>query len=132
MILHAIEKAIYINVKKSGKKEIQFMKAAIILQTKVRGVQARMKTKNMKYNIQLLAATIMIQKYMRMAQARILVARMKQKAIDEILFKAACLIQTRVRRSQAKIQITRMIRNKALSKAGTFKKNVFFVSKFES
>ena len=85
----------------------------------------------MKYNIQLLAATIIIQKYMRMAQARILVARMKQKAIDEILFKAACLIQTRVRRSQAKIKITRLIRNKALSKAGTFKKNVF-VSKFET
>ena len=89
MILHAIEKAIYINVKKSGKKEIQFMKAAIILQTKVRGVQARMKTKNMKYNIQLLAATILIQKYMRMAQAKLLVAKMKKKKVDALLFKAA-------------------------------------------
>ena len=93
------------------------MKSAIIIQTRLRGVQARLKTQKMQYNIRLLAATIMIQKYMRMAQAKLLVAKMKKKKVDALLFKAACLIQTRVRRSQAKVKMTRMKRNRALSKA---------------
>ena len=80
-------RSVFPNVQKNGNKEIQLMKSAIIIQTRLRGVQARLKTQKMQYNIRLLAATIMIQKYMRMAQAKLLVAKMKKKKLTQYYLK---------------------------------------------
>ena len=48
LLLRGVERSILADVRKSGKKEYQLMRAAVILQTRIRGAQARLRCKKLK------------------------------------------------------------------------------------